>query len=397
MFVLTMFPSAVSGEEGVLIQVDAGSQARQQTPVSVPLPKGMMDLKSVSLQRLDDGKMVPGQIDRTGEPRVIWLLEKELPAGQSRRYRLIASKKSNRKANAVTIRDDGKTLQVFALGKPVLHYNQATVESPDPKMPFYARSGYIHPLFNPAGQVLTDDFAPDHPHQHGVFFAWTNTTFEGRDINFWDQKNQQGSVEHVKVTDQVSGPVFGGFTAILQHVDLKAPGGPKAALTETWRVRVYALNDHFLFDLESVQRCASESPLQINKYHYGAMAVRGRREWLKPGAGDFLTSEGKTEKDGNHTQPRWVDIFGDLEGSATGVTLFGHPDNFRYPQPVRLHPTKPYFCFAPLVSGPFEIQPGEAYTSRYRFFVHNGKLDVNQAEQIWRDYTDPVIAKVVAE
>ena len=330
------------------------------------------------------GKSVAGQVDRTAGPRVVWLLDKELKAGASRRYRLAASKGTNRKANAVTIRDDGKTLQVFAKGKPVLHYNQATVESPDPKTPFYARSGYIHPLFNPAGQVLTDDFAPDHPHQHGVFFAWTNTTFEGRDINFWDQRNQQGSVEHVKVTEQVSGPVFGGFTAILRHVDPESARGTEAgvdgivagACLRAGRGRFYSIWN----------RCSDvrgESPLRINKYHYGAMAIRCRREWLKPGAGDFLDQRREDQKG---RQSYAAELGGHLwrfEAFAHGRdTVRGTRRIFGIPQPVRLHPSKPYFCFAPLVSGPFEIQPGDAYTSRYRFFVHNGKPDVKRAENI---------------
>ena len=57
--------------------------------------------------------------------------------------------------------------------------------------------------------------------------------------------------------------------------------------------------DYFLIDINSSQSCASLSPLKINKYHYGGMAIRGADEWFvneknAQQPSDFLTSEGKT-------------------------------------------------------------------------------------------------------
>ncbi|MCY2986648.1 MAG: hypothetical protein NTY19_02110 [Planctomycetota bacterium] len=43
----------------------------------------------------------------------------------------------------------------------------------------------------------------------------------------------------------------------------------------------------------------------------------------------------------------------------------------------------------------FAIEPGQPYTSRYRFFVHDGKLDV--AHRLWSDYSQPVKVSVVAD
>lgn len=71
------------------------------------------------------------------------------------------------------------------------------------------------------------------------------------------------------------------------------------------------------------------------------------------------------------------------------MTSLDHPDNFRFPQSVRLHPTKPYFCFAPMVDGPFEIGPQQTYTSKYRFYVYDGPKDVERNRRLWADYADP--------
>jgi hypothetical protein len=219
-------------------------------------------------------------------------------------------------------------------------------------------------------------------------FPWTDTNFEGRPLNFWDQQKGNGRIEHAKIDSTESGAVCGGFTVRLDHLDVTTGDKPKPVMTETWHVRVYNLADHFLFDLESVQRCQG-SPLKIQKYHYGGLAIRGHRNWLVPGQGDFLTSENRNRSNGNQTRPHWCDIHGMVDGHETGVTIFCDPRNFRSPQPVRLHPNKPYFCFAPMALGAFEIEAGKPYVSRYRFCIHNGPLDSEAAERIWRDIDEP--------
>src|SRR5206468_817402 len=62
--------------------------------------------------------------------------------------------------------------------------------------PVFARSGFLHPLATRSGLVVTDDFPPDHAHQHGVFFAWVNPTFRGRPTDFWNQAKRTGRVGH---------------------------------------------------------------------------------------------------------------------------------------------------------------------------------------------------------
>jgi hypothetical protein len=377
----------------VILEVAAGKHDRGGTLVSVTLPESAIDFRVPNLVRIDTGAVVPVSFDRL-ERQAVWILDETLPAGKTWRYRFGQLNRNEPDIGGVDLKDNGKRIFMSVRGKPVLAYNSAVVPAPNRKEAYYDRSGHIHPLFNPSGQVVTDDFAPDHQHQHGIMFPWTNTTYECRNINFWDQKSRQATVRHVGTSSAGSDTIFGEFTAALDHIDLSAPGKPKVALHETWRVRVYNQTDGFLFDIESRQRAAS-SPLRINKYHYGAFAIRGHRNWLKPGQGDFLTSEGKTRKDGNHTRPNWVEIHGNVDGKPTGVTIFSHPTNFRAPQPVRLHPNKPYFCFAPMVLGAFEITSKQEYVSRYRFFVHDDKLDVNVAERVWRDFAEPPTVTIV--
>jgi len=395
---LPAFPTRLAAAEPVTLEVAAGEHDRLGTPVVVELPEALAPAKHFTLTRLDDGKPVAAQRVPGPKPAVAWIVGERLATGKVRRYRLAAAHKTAPAEGGVTVEDDGKHLLLSVAGKPVLRYNHAVVPSPNPKTPYYARSGYLHPVYNPSGQVVTDDFNSDHAHQHGIMMAWTKSTFRGRPANCWDQKTGQGKVEHVKMESSGGGSVFGHFTARLRHVSLNGPAGPEPMLDETWRVRVYRLSDYFLFDLESSQTCAGTSPMVVENYHYGGLMVRGHAAWLAPGAGDFLTSQGKTRRDGNHTRPRWCDIHGRLDGRPTGICVLDHPDNLRFPQPVRLHPTMPYFCFTPATLGSFSHQPGKPpLVSRYRFCVHDGPPDAKQADRLWHDLAEPPSVRVVSK
>ncbi len=72
---------------------------------------------------------------------------------------------------------------------------------------FYARSGFIHPLFSPSGKILTDDFPVGHAHQHGIMTAWVNAEFRRKPIDFWNQQLQTGSAKHVSVEAIETGAV----------------------------------------------------------------------------------------------------------------------------------------------------------------------------------------------
>jgi hypothetical protein len=298
-------------------------------------------------------------------------------------------------------------------GKPVLQYHKRPRESPEGIDPIYRRSGHIHPVFTPDGHELTGDFPADHPHQHGLFFAWRMAEFEGREISFWDQLSRTGRVSHSEVVSTANGADSAKFIVRQSLEDLTPPGGPRPILTETWTVTVYNRGaDVFVFDIESEQRCAGESPVTIPQYSYGGLAVRGNEQWFHPQAQtaynewerqlrtdpaaprpalevmrhDFLTSEGKHQYEGNHSRPRWVDLHGPIDGRMAGLAILCHPGNFRAPQPVRLHPSKPYFCFSPMVESGFEIDPGRPFASRYRFLVHRGTPQPSKIEAEWKRF-----------
>jgi hypothetical protein len=277
--------------------------------------------------------------------------------------------------------------------KTVLEYLKKEKPVPAGMKKAYRRSGYIHPVFSPGGQEVSGDFPVDHPHQHGLFFAWTNTLFEGRPVDFWNLAKEQGRVEFRSVAGKEIGEKQLSFS--VRQAFVAGQGEDRRdVLHETWTVTVHeTAEDHFLFDLTSEQKCAGEKPLVLPEYRYGGMAFRGNAQWLmsKEDSGKappvrFLTSEGKDRFEGNHSQPNWVAMTGRIDNKETTIVVMGHPANFRAPQPVRLHPEKPYFCFAPMVTDEFRIEPGQKYLSRYRYLVTSDQPDLKMIETTWKNY-----------
>ena len=371
------------------VVVEAGEFDRQNLAVAVALPEGTDPSGWTNLNAVDDkGKRHPAQVE-AGTPTKVWLLlTDKLPAGKSRTFTLETVEGA--KGDEVKIADDGKRLVATIGEREVLAYNHAVMPSPLEEKPQFARSGMLHPVRTPSGKVVTDPMPlPHHTHQHAIMMAWVNTTFEGRHVYFWNSDLKEGLVEHAKVASTTSGPVFGEMVCHLDHVDLRAPEGRKVALREEWRVRIYNVAGINLFDITSTQTCASESPLVLNEYHYGGMAVRGAVEWKDPKKCELVTSDGLGRRRGNHTRPQWVSMSGALTEGTGGIVVMGDQSNERHPQPVRLHPDMPYFCFAPVVLGEMRIEPDKPLVSSYRFMTHDGDLDKELAGSIHQNYVDP--------
>ncbi len=281
--------------------------------------------------------------------------------------------------SSVCAEEDAKQFSLYDGERTLMTYNAAYVPSPDTNAPWFGRSGFIHPVYTPKGRVVTDGFPLDHMHQHGLMFAWTSTVFDGSPVDFWNSKKRQGRVEHVRTLHADADTI----TVWLRHV-IERGEKPLTVLKETWNLyRVPHASVH-VFDLVSTQTCATNRPLEISKYHYGAMCIRGPLKW---NSGDvMLTSEGKSQADGNHSRPNWVAMFGEDDGEPCGIAAMSHPDNFRAPQPVRLHAQMPYFCFAPMVLGEFQLEPDKTYVSRFRFVAFDGKPDPNQLNALWQAF-----------
>jgi hypothetical protein len=369
------------------VHVSAGSIERRQTIVDLELPPLSSEGQQYEL-RDSAGAQLPVQLDRDGRG---WFVLPALAAGADKEFDIAVRQAA---APAAIAAPSGSDVNVSIAGKPVLAYvgGRGRLPSSDIK-PAYQRGGYIHPVRTPSGRIVTDDYPADHRHQHGVMFAWTSADFEGRHTDFWNMGSELGRVETVALDASWSGPVHAGWTARHRYVDLTSKSA-KPVLDEVWTTRVYALGERpvplTVFDVDVRQTPSTATAMTLPEYHYGGMAVRGAASFMgAPGNAVVLTSEGRDRVGADNARARWAHISGSVDGERAGIAMLGHPGNFRAPEPLRVHPTDPYICFAPSRLGAWSITAAQPFVARYRFVAADGAGDAALLDRLWRDFADP--------
>jgi len=298
-------------------------------------------------------------------------------------------------AQQLKVVEEDNTIVVSQAGKVVVAYNKVSPPAPAGIDPIYERSGCLHPVGSPQGKVVTAMFPFDHAHQHGIFSAWVNTTYDGRAVDFWNLAGRTGRVLHERVVSKFQTAEVAGFEVDLIHRSETEP--PVDVLRERWKVSVYPTDGTYhCFDLETEQTAITEKPLIVNEYHYGGIVLRGPTRWLtakdsegrkqsdlKIEPSEFLNDLGSDRVNGNHEHAKWVALSGNIDGKPVNIAVLSHADNFRSPQAARLHPSKPYFCFAPCVDGTFTIDRAHPFKGRYRFLIADTKPDQKWINQQW--------------
>ena len=207
---------------------------------------------------------------------------------------------NNANAGALTHHDDGRGILVSEGDRPVLRYNyqphpdvagRESGSSPAAVM----RSGYIHPVWTPAGRIVTEAFPESHFHHLGVWGAWVKTRFKGEAYDFWNLKTAD-EAEQVSFTVWESAPQSNGESTRFkaQHVyTLETGGESKVVLEEALEVNVFKLDEGNAFDYMVTQTWQEEVPLILPKHRYGGMFAwrypsHGTKKTKGPRRGHFI-------------------------------------------------------------------------------------------------------------
>jgi hypothetical protein len=306
-----------------------------------------------------------------------------------------SAQKAKAKKSTVKLEVDS-VLTISSGDQKLLVYQFNTVYPPKGIDTSYKRSGFIHPLYTPHGQVLTRIQPPDHYHHYGIWNPWTHTFFEGDTVDFWNIRGRQGTVRFAKFTSKNSKNKYAGFTALHEHVVFKKDKTEKIALNEWQTVRVYDPvkdGNYYIVDVTSKMQCASQSPFLIVAYRYAGFGWRATEYWDKNNS-EMLTSEGKTRDNTDNTKGRWIVVYGSLPGNDEGgIVMLSHPSNFNHPEPLRIWDKKAnggrgdvFANFASTKDKDWLLEPGKTYTLKYRLVVFNGKFDAAKAEKAWQTF-----------
>jgi len=341
-------------------------------------------------------KLVPSQIEAGHSARLWFILNGVSAKNSERKFVLKLEVKALVSPLKVSIKKDYKDLSLLMNGKPILSYRFATMFPPDTVNPLFKRSGFIHPLSSPGGEVLSRIQAPDHYHHYGIWGPWTKTTIDGRAVDFWNLMAGEGTVQFAGFLSEAEGAVFSGFQALQQHIDFGAKGEDQIAMNEILDVRAWNTGDGvWMVDYTTSINSPLKNGIILDAYRYGGgIGFRATEKWHKDNC-TVLTSDNKTRIDADGSFARWCIVEGESATAAgrSGILFLSHPSNRMHPEPMRVWPLDAnggrgdmYFEFVPIRHESWKLEPKQNYTLKYRMIIFDGKLDAATAEKYWNSF-----------
>jgi hypothetical protein len=266
------------------------------------------------------------------------------------------------------VRETSEGLAVEDGGQLVLFYQRERKDHQGR----YARSNYVHPLVGLDGEILTEDFPPDHLHQRGIFWAW-HQLWAG------EERLGDGWVLEDFVTD---------VTEVETHVDDESAG---IEVVVRWRSPRFQAGAAFVEERTAITVHRAQSDARAIDFRialralapgiriggsedakgYGGFSARVRM----PEGLAFTGEEGPVmpEETAVRAGP-WVDVSAPWGpgGETSGITILTHPGNPGFPQPWILRRQgsmqNPVFPGAEAVP----LSTEEPLVLRYRLVVHRG-------------------------
>jgi hypothetical protein len=290
------------------------------------------------------------------------------------------------------VEKDDRSLMLRDGDRPVFVYNHGVMKK-EGVNERYNRACYIHPLYGLDGEVLTEDFAKDHLHHRGVFWAWPHVKIDGKALQTW-VPTEPLRVRHVRFVKRTivsggavlaveNGWFLGEEKVVREMVDIlvhkAGPAGRDIDFDITWT--------------------AIGKPVVLTGAKgksYGGFTIRFNTRIKDPDRiaekdVRITVPEGITKKDLSVTRLPWADFTAPFPGAPgrSGATLFIHPSHPDHP-PTWL--TRHYGCLCvgwPGVDGG-TLEPDKTVRCRYRVRVHRGDPDVESLKQTYADYAKDV-------
>ena len=264
--------------------------------------------------------------------------------------------------------------------QPVLRYNYGD-QLPPGVDPRYTRSCYVHPIHGLDGEVLTDDFPPDHYHHRGLSWMWPSVRI-GDDTRSYDLWHIRGIRQHF---DQWIERSANPYQAILAAQHRWKIGDQTVAL-ETMRLVIHRADDlGRAIDVE-LRIVAGDQPLHLHgaaDKGYGAFCLRyaSRQETL------LTTIFGPLREDSLEQWYEWTDLSARFAKRElfSGIAVFSHPHSADYGSSWILR----HYGFVG-TSWPgldtITIPAGESFMLRHRLYLHRGNATDGGVAQAFERY-----------
>jgi hypothetical protein len=292
----------------------------------------------------------------------------------------------------LSIEETDTHIEITNDGQIVLTYHKAIFPPPEGQPKYFERSGFIHPIKTPAGGVVTGIHPADHIHHMGLWHAWVETSHNGRNLDFWNLKEQTATIRFVETLRIIENKNRVGFTVRQHHVALAHEDHPEQViLEEDFSILVGVRQEFYLIDHRTKQTNVSNHALELPAYRYGGpLAYRAPYSWDKTNS-NYLTSEGKHRNNGHETRGRWCAMYGPTETGDSTIVFMGHPDNHDAPQRMRIWPDtsndgRIFFNYVPIQEFAWSLEPGVENEMNFRILVADGKPNKERIERAWNQY-----------
>ncbi|QHS60227.1 DUF6807 domain-containing protein [Chitinophaga agri] len=394
---LLLFVVAPSVQAQVVARIDvrSGASKRVNTMVSTSLRTTRSPMyDSLRLVEVRNDQRIPVPFQLYGNT-LHWILDGTTERDTTRIYELIKGAPLMA-SSYMQVKDTAGTLLLREGARKLLQYNYQTVEPPAGIDKMYRRSGFIHPLWAPDGQVITNIHPKGHWHHMGIWNPWTHTSFKGNETDFWNLQKKEGTVRFKGIVSRMQGPVVAGFVVLHDHIAFTG-GTETVAISEEWAVRAYRAGTdttRFIWDFYDYLNCADTAGITFLQYRYGGgFGLRTNAAWTANNS-EVLTSEGKTRANADSTRARWIKITGRTEKGKAGILVMNFPGNYDSPQPVRVWPENSergeiMMNYSPTKMKPWTLQYGKAYALYYRVVSFMNDLTTEEIEHMWQDYIEP--------
>lgn len=280
-------------------------------------------------------------------------------------------------------RSDEAILLKSPEGKPILRYVHGKLPADEPA-PSVEGTCFAHPIYTPAGDLVTDLAPKDHPHHRGVFCAWVEV--QGEDNGDWwgwgAKAPKEGRLilnREARVTDEGEKSVTlrlvnswraGETTVVRERLTLTAAREGAANVVD--------------FDYKFMTGGRKDVTLGQNPFGGFCYRARPRGELTVSGPGGAIDRPDSVfdKKETDWPASRWYDLsYKQADGTVSGVAVMDHPSNPLSPWHVvrGIHMLNP--CI--VAEEAYNLAFGEPLYLRYRLVAHDGPPDTQALNDLF--------------
>lgn len=279
-------------------------------------------------------------------------------------------------AQNFSYKKSGEGIEISENNKPVLFFQT----KPKAVSGKFERAGYIHPLYDLNGNVLTEDSPEDHPYHRGIFWAWHQIVVDGKNVaDGWMSERISFVPGKMQVTKSATNTIL---TSQLTWKVSDSANPAVDVVSENSRINIYRAKEHYRvmdFDIylkplvNDLKLGGSDDPKG-----YGGFCLRIKL----PDSMQFISGDSTvTPQETAVMAGPWMDFRTD-EG---GIAVFGYKgDGAQHPWILRKAKSMqnvPYPGRTPVAI------PAEGLKLKYRIVIHDGQLSSADIEKLYREYS----------